>query len=76
MGGAVAGTIIGYPIGVAIEKPLNSIMNPWYRQQWRDIGMGMSSYIPRNYLPSWIAGSSAVQEITGSTVQQGLDKKK
>ncbi|WP_144112676.1 hypothetical protein [Paraburkholderia sp. BCC1886] len=71
MAGAAAGTMIGYPIGSKIESSLNGFMNPWYRQEWVDIGMGVSKSVPPNVLPSWIANAAAgvVQEKAGGAVQ-------
>ncbi|WP_235185085.1 hemagglutinin repeat-containing protein [Cupriavidus sp. SK-3] len=58
MAGAVAGTLVGFYAGGKLEGALNNSMNPWYRQVWRDIGFGMSQYIPPSALPS-VGGSTA-----------------
>jgi filamentous hemagglutinin len=80
MAGAAAGTALGYPIGAKLESRLDSVFNPWYRQEWRDIGMGISTYVPKNTLPSWLGGAvgGAVQEKFGGAIQNkadGIEKK-
>ncbi|MCG1046291.1 MULTISPECIES: hemagglutinin repeat-containing protein [Mycetohabitans] len=76
MGGAAVGTVIGYPIGAKIEGKLNDVLNPWYRQEWVDVGMGMSKYVAPSKLPSWLGGAAggAAQEKMGATVQNKLDE--
>ncbi|MEB0140697.1 MULTISPECIES: hypothetical protein [unclassified Undibacterium] len=69
--GAGVGTAIGYPIGSKIEGSLNKVLNPWYRQDWKEVGMGMSAWVPKSPIPSWggnIVGG-AVQEGVGSGTQ-------
>jgi filamentous hemagglutinin len=75
MTGAAVGTVLGYPAGVKIESHLDDVLNPWYRQEWRDVGMGMSTYVPKNSIPSWFGGGGggAVQEAAGQAVQNKLD---
>ncbi|MGU7774116.1 hypothetical protein ACV229_28555 [Burkholderia sp. MR1-5-21] len=75
MGGAAVGTVIGYPLGSKVEGKLNDVLNPWYRQEWQDIGMGISKYVPMSPIPSWAGGAvgGVVQEKAGATVQNGLD---
>jgi len=75
MAGAAAGTVIGYPIGAKIEGQLNSVLNPWYRQEWQDIGMGISKYVPPSAIPSWVGGAlgGVAQEETGTAVQNKID---
>ena len=77
MAAAAAGTIIGFPVGSKlIESPVDKMLNPWYRQEWKDLGLGMSVYIPKSMLPSVLGGaaSSAIQEATGPKVQQEVEK--
>jgi filamentous hemagglutinin len=76
MASAAVGTTIGYPLGAGIEKPLNSVMNPWYRQQWKDVSMGMSVYVPKTPIPSWFGsmGAGAVQENAGDFVRKEMEK--
>lgn len=71
MAGAAAGTVIGYPIGAKIEGSLNNVFNPWYRQEWSDLGMGVSKYVPPSAIPSGVAnaGASVIQEKAGGAVQ-------
>ncbi|WP_256701968.1 hypothetical protein [Burkholderia sp. SRS-W-2-2016] len=52
MAGAAAGTLAGYKVGSLTESGLNSWLNPWYRSEWVDLGMGVSKYVPPNALPS------------------------
>ena len=40
MTGAAIGTLIGYPIGSKIDGSMNNALNPWYRQDWKDVGGG------------------------------------
>jgi filamentous hemagglutinin len=78
MAGAAAGTAIGYPIGAKIEGSLNSVLNPWYRQEWKDVGMGISASVPKNALPSWFGGfgGGVVQEKIGGAAQTKIEGKK
>jgi len=78
MAGAAAGTAMGFPIGSKIEGSLGNMMNPWYRQEWKDVGMGMSVWVPKSAAPSWAgnAASGAVQEVTGTKVQKTAEGKK
>jgi filamentous hemagglutinin len=75
MGGAAVGTVIGYPIGSKVEGKLNDVLNPWYRQEWVDVGMGVSKYVPPSAIPSWASGlgSGVIQEKAGATVQNNVD---
>jgi filamentous hemagglutinin len=78
MAGAAAGTAIGYPIGAKIEGSLNSVLNPWYRQEWKDVGMGISASVPKNAVPSWFGGfgGGIVQEKIGGAAQIKIEGKK
>jgi filamentous hemagglutinin len=78
MAGAALGTAIGFPIGSKIEGSLNNVLNPWYRQEWKDVGMGMSIWMPKSPIPSWFGGigSGAIQEIIGGTMQKPAGDKK
>ncbi|WP_237069874.1 hypothetical protein [Mycetohabitans sp. B2] len=71
IGGAAVGTVIGYPIAAKIEGKLNDVLNPWYRQEWVDVGMKMSKYVPPNFIPSWTGGfgGGVIQEKAGAAVQ-------
>ncbi|MFJ3045274.1 hypothetical protein ACIPEN_05540 [Herbaspirillum chlorophenolicum] len=76
MAGAAIGTAAGFLFGAKIESGLGNVMNPWYRQQWKDIGLGMSIYIPKNSIPSWAGGigSSIVQEKLGPIIQKKVEQ--
>ena len=78
MGGAAIGTSIGYPIGSVVQGNLNNVLNPWYRQEWKDIGTGVLMYVPKNSLPAWVGGasSSAIQEGFNSPAQKDVGSKK
>lgn len=78
MAGAAIGSTAGYSIGTKIDSSLGSVLNPWYRQEWKEIGMGISTYVPKNPLPSWTGNivGGGIQELTGSTTQAGLEGKK
>jgi filamentous hemagglutinin len=75
MAGAAAGTVIGYPLGAKIEGKLDSILNPWYRQEWRDLGMGISTYMPPSTIPSWAGGAlgGVTQGAAGGAAQNSID---
>jgi filamentous hemagglutinin len=75
IGGAAVGTMIGYPIGAKVEGKFHDVLNPRYRQEWMDVGMGVSKYIPPSTIPSWVGGlgSGVIQEGTGSAVQNKVD---
>jgi len=70
MVGAAAGTAIGFPLGSKIEGSLNNVLNPWYRQEWKDVGMGI--FVSKNPVPSWVGGiiSSGAQEFVNNKTQQ------
>ncbi|WP_213764285.1 hypothetical protein [Caballeronia sp. dw_19] len=75
MAGAAVGTAIGYPIGTKIEGSLNNVLNPWYRQEWKEIGMGMSVPVPKNPVPSWsgATGAGVIQELGGGAAQNKVN---
>ncbi|WP_235212692.1 hemagglutinin repeat-containing protein, partial [Burkholderia paludis] len=75
MAGAAVGTAIGYPIGAKIEGKLNDVLNPWYRQEWVDVGMGVSKYVPPSVIPSWVGGfgGGVIQEKAGGMGQNKVD---
>lgn len=52
MAGAVAGSIAGYKAGGSLESVLSSKLNPLFRPEWVDMGLGMSKYVPPSALPS------------------------
>ena len=64
--------------GAKIEGSLNNVFNPLYRQEWRDVGMGISAWVTPNAIPSWAAnaGSGAVQTEIGGNVQNSMESKK
>jgi filamentous hemagglutinin len=78
MAGAAAGTAVGYPLGAGAEAGLNNVLNPWYRQQWKDIGVGISVSVPKNPIPSWTGGAigGVAQEKAGGATQNRVDGKK
>jgi filamentous hemagglutinin len=76
--GAAIGTAIGFPIGAKIERATNNIYNPWHRLEWENIGMGVSTWVPKHPLPSWFGGigSGTIGEITDGVVQKFPEVKK
>lgn len=77
MAAAAGGTAVGYPFGSKLIEPaLDKVFNPWYRQTWKDLGMGVSVYIPKSLIPSAVGGvfSSGIQEATGPNVQKEVEK--
>jgi filamentous hemagglutinin len=75
MGGAAVGTVVGYPIGSKVKGRLHDVLNPWYRQEWVDVGMGVSKYVPPSTLPSWSGGAvgGIAQENVGAAMQNKID---
>ncbi|PUA18085.1 hypothetical protein [Glaciimonas sp. PCH181] len=78
MAGAAAGTAIGYPIGSKIKGSMNNVLNPWYRQDWQDVGMGISVWVPKSPIPSWFGttAGNAAQEKLSDAIQNKVDEKK
>ncbi|PUA18083.1 hemagglutinin repeat-containing protein [Glaciimonas sp. PCH181] len=78
MAGAAAGTALGYPIGSKIKGSMNNVLNPWYRQDWQDVGMGISVWVPKSPIPSWTgtALGNAAQEKLVDAIQNKVDEKK
>lgn len=76
--GSVVGTTLGYPVGSLVEGATGGRINPLYRPQWKDIGLGISAPVSPSALPSWfgMTGSSLVQEITGQPTTNQLNKPK
>ena len=78
MGGAVLGTVVGYPVGKLIETPMDKVFNQWYRPDWVSTGaLGILKPNPPSVVPGAAAGvgSSFIQEVTGSAFQDMLNKK-
>jgi filamentous hemagglutinin len=77
LAGAAIGAFIGYHVGTKIERKLDPIINPWYRPISQDLGLGISTPIPKSPIPSWFGGigSSGVQEKLGNTIQNIVDGK-
>ncbi|MHA6831994.1 hemagglutinin repeat-containing protein [Ralstonia pseudosolanacearum] len=69
MGGAALGTTVGFGLGTATENTMNKVLNPWYRAVWRNVGFGMSTFVPKSPLPAIFgtAASGFCQEATGNT---------
>jgi filamentous hemagglutinin len=78
MAGAAVGTVIGYSIGTRTEGVLGNVFNPWYRSEWKEIGMGISSFVPKSPIPSWAGGvvGGGTQELLGGTTQKVLEKER
>ncbi|PTB16755.1 hypothetical protein C9I57_31860 [Trinickia symbiotica] len=76
--GSVVGTTLGYPVGSLVEGATGERINPWYRPQWKDIGLGISAPVSPSALPSWfgMTGSSLTQEITGQPTTNQFNKPK
>ena len=73
--GAGLGTAFGFGVGTVTEGTLNGVLNPWYRQEWRDLGLGVSTFVPKSPLPSIFGtGASAFgQETIGNTTNLFLN---
>jgi filamentous hemagglutinin len=78
MAGAVVGTAIGYTVGSKLEGNLNNIFNPWYRPEWVNVGMGLSTWVPKSPLPSWFGGLGAgiTGEIIGDATKKSAESKR
>ena len=59
--GAATGTALGYPMGAAVQGGLNSVLNPWYRSAWRDMGLTIQQWVRPSVLPG--AGGAAFGSI-------------
>ena len=68
--GAAVGTVVGYGFGSVVENYLSKVFNPWYRSQWKDLGFGISSAVPKSPIPSLLGGgvSAFGQEVTGNSI--------
>ncbi|WP_416053033.1 hypothetical protein [Cupriavidus basilensis] len=31
---------------------MNKVLNPWYREEWKNVGFGMSMFVPKSPLPA------------------------
>jgi filamentous hemagglutinin len=62
-------------LGSATESGLNKVVNPWYRPEWKDIGLGISVPVGESSLPSWAGAAlgGLVQEKSGSAAQNKID---
>lgn len=68
-----AGSGIGYGVGKIIQRPLENVINPgWKNWEWIDIGKGVSKPLPLNPAPeiSGNIGSSVGSEGTGVILQE------
>ena len=63
--GAAAGTMVGYPLGLGVERWLNGSMNHWSRPTWQDLGFTIQKWIEPSPIPG-VAGSSV-----GGFLQEG-----
>lgn len=69
------GSAIGYGMGKVIQRPLENIINPgWKNWEWIDIGMGVSKPLPLNPAPeiSGNIGSSVGSEGSGAILQEQI----
>ncbi len=74
--GAASG--VGYGVGKLIQGPMNSVINPnWKNYEWVDIGLGISKPLPLNPLPSISGniGSSIGSEGSNVFIQEQLKSK-
>lgn len=68
-----AGSGIGYGVGKIIQRPLENVINPgWKNWEWIDIGKGVSKPLPLNPAPeiSGNIGSSVGSEGAGVILQE------
>ncbi|ELR3368074.1 hemagglutinin repeat-containing protein, partial [Escherichia coli] len=70
-----AGSGIGYGVGKIIQRPLENVINPgWKNWEWIDIGKGVSKPLPLNPAPeiSGNIGSSVGSEGVGVILQEQI----
>ncbi|WP_201478944.1 hemagglutinin repeat-containing protein, partial [Escherichia coli] len=70
-----AGSGIGYGVGKIIQRPLENVINPgWKNWEWIDIGKGVSKPLPLNPAPeiSGNIGSSVGSEGAGVILQEQI----
>ena len=69
------GSAIGYGVGKVIQRPLENVINPgWKNWEWIDVGMGVSKPLPLNPAPE-ISGnidSSVGSEGSGAIFQEQM----
>ena len=69
------GSAIGYGVGKVIQRPLENVINPgWKNWEWIDVGMGVSKPLPLNPAPeiSGNIGSSVGSEGSGAIFQEQM----
>ncbi|WP_168224781.1 DUF637 domain-containing protein [Rhodoferax aquaticus] len=77
MGGAAAGTVLGYGAGKAIESVVKIKVDPWYRPEWISAGpYGIVQFNTPSQLPflSGTLGSTAAQEPSGDSIKGQINK--
>jgi len=70
-----AGSGIGYGVGKIIQRPLENVINPgWKNWEWIDVGKGVSKPLPLNPAPeiSGNIGSSVGSEGSGVILQEQI----
>ncbi|XBS69610.1 hypothetical protein ABK905_25320 [Acerihabitans sp. KWT182] len=69
-----ASSSLGYGLGRIIQKPLEKIINPiWKNYEWVDVGIGVSKPLPLNPSPG-IAGN-ITDSLTSETINSKTTKK-
>ncbi|MGD8163125.1 hypothetical protein [Pantoea sp. FN0307] len=71
-----AGASLGYAGGKIIQRPLDKVINPnWKNWQWVDVGMGISKPLPLSPVPAVTGniGGSAISESGGKAISQGIE---
>lgn len=53
------------------ESAIGNRVNPWYREEWVDIGIGISKHVPPSAIP-WVAGTTA-GAITSESTSAGVN---
>ena len=77
MAGAATGTAIGYPLGKALEGPLDKVFNSWDRPGWIPAGpFGVVKPNPPSVVPGAAGniGSSAIQEFVSNPTKDSINK--
>lgn len=66
------GTSVGYGLGKSVEVPFDRYVNPWYRPDWKDAGVGFGITKPNtpNPLPG-ITGNALSSGAQEATIMKG-----
>jgi len=81
MAGAAAGSLAGYVVGGKLDGWLGNKLDPWYKPEWSNLGLGISRPVSSCVLPSLLgttmgaAGSETTSGFTGILLNPTPSKK-